>query len=192
MNEYGIPIEILIRSGDQPAGFRAHVSVALRAAMFAVVSTTGSGEFDRPRAESALQAKVTRVVSQVDVGIGFLGAGVIFRQGTGVWNLTTAASLLVTAAVGVAAGVGSVSLAAADALRGRSNSPGAGDGCCYLGRQTASTAMSSDCSSSGTNVWTRTSTNEAGGRSARSAATRRSRSNPSSRLSSRRSTTPSV
>lgn len=99
-------------ASDQPAGLRTHLTVALGAALFGVVSTLGFTEFDGPRADSLLQADVTRVASQVAVGIGFLGAGVIFRQGSMVRNLTTAASLWVTAAIGVAAGVGNPGAAA--------------------------------------------------------------------------------
>jgi uncharacterized membrane protein YhiD involved in acid resistance len=55
---------------------------------------------------------VTRVASNVVVGIGFLGAGVIFRQGNTIRNLTTAASLWTVAAIGLACGVGDVTTAA--------------------------------------------------------------------------------
>jgi putative Mg2+ transporter-C (MgtC) family protein len=99
-------------AADQPAGLRTHLTVSLGAALFGVVSTLGFTEFDGPRADTVLQADVTRVASQVAVGIGFLGAGVIFRQGDSVRNLTTAASLWVTAAIGVAAGVGNPGAAA--------------------------------------------------------------------------------
>lgn len=99
-------------AADQPAGLRTHLTVALGAALFGVVSTVGFTEFDGPRSESLLQADVTRVASQVAVGIGFLGAGVIFRKGDSVHNLTTAASLWVTAAIGLAAGVGNPGAAA--------------------------------------------------------------------------------
>lgn len=91
---------------DQPAGLRTHIAVALGAALFGVISTLGFEEFDRPRAESTMQADVTRVASNVVVGIGFLGAGVIFRQGSTIKNLTTAASLWAVAAIGLAAGIG--------------------------------------------------------------------------------------
>ena len=63
-----------------------------------------------------MQIDVTRVASQVVVGIGFLGAGVIFRERTSVRNLTTAASLWVTAAIGLMAGVGDLGTAAAAAV----------------------------------------------------------------------------
>lgn len=93
---------------DQPAGLRTHITVALGACLFGVVSTLGFLEFRSPRAPSNIQVDVTRVASQVVVGIGFLGAGVIFRQGGTVRNLTTAASLWVTAAIGLATGVGDI------------------------------------------------------------------------------------
>lgn len=91
---------------DQPAGLRTHLAVALGAALFGVISTLGFSEFEQQRADSNFQVDVTRVASQVVVGIGFLGAGVIFRRGADVKNLTTAATLWATAAVGLAAGVG--------------------------------------------------------------------------------------
>lgn len=96
---------------DQPAGLRTHIAVATGAAVFGAISTLGFTEFDQPRADSTLQADVTRVASQVVVGVGFLGAGMIFRQGTMVRNLTTAASIWAVAAVGLAAGVGNLGLA---------------------------------------------------------------------------------
>lgn len=91
---------------DHSAGLRTHASVSLGAAAFGVVSTMGFTEIVAPAADTNLRADVTRVASQVVVGIGFLGAGLIFRRGGSIRNLTTAASLWVTAAVGLAAGVG--------------------------------------------------------------------------------------
>lgn len=98
-------------ASDQPAGLRTHIAVALGAALFGVVSTLGFVEFDQRRADTVLQADVTRVASNVVVGIGFLGAGVIFRQGNSIRNLTTAASLWTVAAIGLACGVGDVGTA---------------------------------------------------------------------------------
>lgn len=96
---------------DQPAGLRTHIALGVGAALFGVVSTLGFDEFDQRRANSVLQADVTRVASQVVVGVGFLGAGVIFRQGNAIRNLTTAASLWAVAAVGLACGVGDLGTA---------------------------------------------------------------------------------
>jgi putative Mg2+ transporter-C (MgtC) family protein len=93
-------------ASGQPAGLRTHVSVALGACLFGVVSTLGFLEFGAVRETTNIQVDVTRVASNVVVGIGFIGAGLIFRQGGHVRNLTTAASLWTTAAIGLAAGVG--------------------------------------------------------------------------------------
>jgi putative Mg2+ transporter-C (MgtC) family protein len=98
---------------DQPAGLRTHIAVCLGAAAFGVISTLGFEEFQARRATTNFQVDVTRVASQVVVGIGFLGAGVIFRERTVVKNLTTAASMWVTSAIGLMAGVGDLGTAAA-------------------------------------------------------------------------------
>jgi putative Mg2+ transporter-C (MgtC) family protein len=99
-------------ASDQVAGLRTHIAVALGASLFGVISTLGFLEFDQLRARSTVQVDVSRVASNVVVGIGFLGAGVIFRQGNTIRNLTTAASLWVVAAIGLACGVGDVTTAA--------------------------------------------------------------------------------
>ena len=96
---------------DQPAGLRTHLTVALGAAVFGIISTLGFSEFVTDQRAVNVQFDVTRVASNVVVGIGFLGAGMIFRAGSRVRNLTTAASLWVTAAIGLAAGVGDIGVA---------------------------------------------------------------------------------
>lgn len=101
---------------DHPAGLRTHATVGIGAALFGVISTLGFHEILDRRAETNLQADVTRVASQVVVGVGFLGAGLIFRRGGTVRNLTTAASLWATAAVGLAAGVGDPGVAVVGAV----------------------------------------------------------------------------
>lgn len=92
----------------QPAGLRTHIAVALGAALFGLISVHGFDAYVQERADSNYQVDVTRVASQVVVGIGFLGAGAIIKQGMSIRGLTTAASLWVTAAVGLAVGVGSL------------------------------------------------------------------------------------
>ncbi|MGH9223492.1 MAG: MgtC/SapB family protein [Acidimicrobiales bacterium] len=94
-------------AAHQPAGLRTHIAVALGAALFGLISVHGFDAYAQPRADSNYQIDVTRVASQVVVGIGFLGGGTIIKHGASVRGLTTAASLWVTAAVGLAAGVGS-------------------------------------------------------------------------------------
>lgn len=101
---------------DQPAGLRTHITVALGAAVFGIISTLGFSEFVTDQRAVNVQFDVTRVASNVVVGIGFLGAGMIFRAGSRVRNLTTAASLWVTAAFGLAAGVGDIGIAAIAAV----------------------------------------------------------------------------
>jgi putative Mg2+ transporter-C (MgtC) family protein len=81
----------------KPAGLRTHVLICLGAALFTVTSTLGFGE----------AAEHTRVAAGVVTGIGFLGAGAIIRGGHGiVVGLTTAATIWVVAAIGIAAGTG--------------------------------------------------------------------------------------
>lgn len=127
MTDFGIPIDMVIRTAvaialgaavgiereidDQPAGLRTHITVSLGAALFGVISTLGFDEY-MGDGRSGVQVDVTRVASQVVVGIGFVGAGVIFRNGPDVRNVTTAMSLWVTAAIGLAAGVGNIGAAA--------------------------------------------------------------------------------
>lgn len=77
------------------AGLRTNALVSLGAASFTVVSLMVPND-----------TSPTRVAAQVVSGIGFLGAGVILREGFNVRGLTTAATLWCAAAVGVAAGTG--------------------------------------------------------------------------------------
>jgi putative Mg2+ transporter-C (MgtC) family protein len=92
---------------DQPAGLRTHITVALGAALFGVMSVHGFDAYVQLRATSNYQIDVTRVASQVVVGVGFLGAGAILKEGLSIRGLTTAASLWATAAIGLAVGLGS-------------------------------------------------------------------------------------
>lgn len=83
---------------QKPAGLRTHILICLGSALFTVVSLYGfTGSVDP-----------SRVAAGVVTGIGFLGAGVIFRsmKGDVVVGLTTAASVWTTAAIGIACGVG--------------------------------------------------------------------------------------
>lgn len=90
---------------DRPAGFRTHILVATGACLFTLVSAYGFDEFSH-EPDAVLRADVTRIASQVVVGIGFLGGGTILRGRGSVSGLTTAASLWVTAAAGLAVGAG--------------------------------------------------------------------------------------
>ena len=96
----------------QVAGLRTHMMVALGSCLFAVVSAYGFDDFVGPRADTNVQIDVTRVASNIVTGVGFLGGGAILKSGSSVRGLTTAASLWVTAAVGLAVAFGSLVLAA--------------------------------------------------------------------------------
>ncbi|MDR3586974.1 MAG: MgtC/SapB family protein [Desulfosporosinus sp.] len=85
---------------DSPAGFRTHILVCLGAALIMILSMYGFADFTTVSKDPA------RLASQVVSGIGFLGAGTILRDGVSVKGLTTAASLWVVSAIGLAAGAG--------------------------------------------------------------------------------------
>lgn len=89
---------------DQPAGFRTHMLVSLGAALFTLAGAYVGGISSRGGVR--VQLDPTRVAAQVVTGIGFLGAGAIIRHGVNVRGLTTAASLWVTAAIGMAVALG--------------------------------------------------------------------------------------
>jgi putative Mg2+ transporter-C (MgtC) family protein len=80
-------------SSRKAAWLRTHVLVGVGAAVITIVGF--------PESDSS------RVEAQIVTGVGFLGAGAIFREGTHVSGLTTAAGLWVVAALGMAAGTGS-------------------------------------------------------------------------------------
>jgi putative Mg2+ transporter-C (MgtC) family protein len=93
---YGAGVGYERERSDKPAGLRTHILVALGAALFTVVSMFGFGDVGDPG----------RVAAQIVTGIGFLGAGAIIQSQTTVRGLTTAATVWVTAAIGMAVGVG--------------------------------------------------------------------------------------
>jgi putative Mg2+ transporter-C (MgtC) family protein len=86
------------------AGMRTHMLVALGSALFVLI----------PQQLQVPDADLTRVLQGVIAGVGFLGAGAIFtrrEQEQDVRGLTTAASIWLTTAIGIAAGLGRESLA---------------------------------------------------------------------------------
>jgi putative Mg2+ transporter-C (MgtC) family protein len=96
------------------AGFRTHVLVALGSALFMIISVHGFD--DLPKDQMTLRMDPARIAAQVVTGIGFIGAGTIIFQKNVVKGLTTAAGLWVTAAVGMACGVGMYVLAIVSTL----------------------------------------------------------------------------
>src|SRR5205814_8159299 len=90
---------------DREAGIRTHLPVSLGSALFTIVSAYGFHEFLASGA-SVVRADPTRIAAQIGTGIGFLGAGAIIREGLSIRGLTTAATLWVVAAIGMAVGAG--------------------------------------------------------------------------------------
>jgi putative Mg2+ transporter-C (MgtC) family protein len=79
------------------AGLRTNTLVSVGAALFVIISAMAQDEISP-----------TRIAAQVVSGIGFIGAGVIIREGLNVRGLNTAATLWCSAAVGALAGTGSI------------------------------------------------------------------------------------
>ena len=90
------------------AGVRTHCVVACGAALMMVVSKYGFSDIIQNGVYlyGSDGADASRIAAQVVSGVGFLGAGVIFRTGTSVKGLTTAAGIWATSAVGLAFGAG--------------------------------------------------------------------------------------
>lgn len=91
---------------EKPAGLRTHILVAMAATLFTLLSL--SNAFGDP---AEIARDPARVASGILTGMGFLGAGVIISVHGHVKGITTAASLWITAAVGMAVGIGEYGLA---------------------------------------------------------------------------------
>ena len=90
---------------ERQAGLRTHLVVCVGSALFTLVSAYGFHEF-LVNGGAIVREDPTRIAAQIVSGIGFLGAGAIIRQGLSVRGLTTAATLWLVAAIGMAAGAG--------------------------------------------------------------------------------------
>jgi putative Mg2+ transporter-C (MgtC) family protein len=88
----------------RPAGFRTHALVCTASSLLMLV-TVYEAHWMRTAA-ALVQLDPTRMAQGIMTGIGFLGAGVIIREGFSVRGLTTAASIWITAAIGILAGIG--------------------------------------------------------------------------------------
>ncbi len=88
---------------DRPAGLRTHMLVAGASGLFVALGTTLVQDAQLELDDNLLRSDPIRIVEAVITGISFLGAGTIIRrQGSTVQGLTTAASILMAAAIGVA------------------------------------------------------------------------------------------
>ena len=102
---FGMTLGLERQRRGKPAGLRTYTLVCLGSALFTILSShvpmQNSSAFDP-----------SRIASQVVVGIGFIGAGIIFLKEDSVFGLTTAAGLWVAAAIGMAVGFRMYAIAA--------------------------------------------------------------------------------
>jgi putative Mg2+ transporter-C (MgtC) family protein len=89
---------------QKSAGLRTNALVSLGAAAFTLISFALTFQEDE-----IYRGDATRIIGQIVTGIGFLGGGVILREGLNVQGLNTAATIWCSAAVGSSAGVGFLS-----------------------------------------------------------------------------------
>jgi putative Mg2+ transporter-C (MgtC) family protein len=89
----------------RPAGFRTHALVCVASSALMLV-TMYQGDWFPESFSGRVALDPTRMAQGIMTGIGFLGAGVIFKEGLTVRGLTTAASIWITAAIGILAGIG--------------------------------------------------------------------------------------
>jgi putative Mg2+ transporter-C (MgtC) family protein len=86
---------------QKPAGLRTNMLIAIGSALFTIVS------FDVAR----ISGTPDRIAAQIVTGVGFLGGGAILRSGSTIHGMTTAATIWVNAAIGMAAGAGAFAMA---------------------------------------------------------------------------------
>lgn len=89
----------------RPAGFRTHALVCLASSLLMLVTVYPTW-WMAVTPTDAFRTDPTRMAQGIMTGIGFLGAGVIFKEGLTVRGLTTAASIWITAAIGILLGIG--------------------------------------------------------------------------------------
>ncbi len=89
----------------RPAGFRTHALVCVASTVLMILTVYHIKWFEASFLER-VTIDPTRMAQGIMTGIGFLGAGVIMKEGLTVRGLTTAASIWITAAIGILIGVG--------------------------------------------------------------------------------------
>lgn len=89
----------------RPAGFRTHTLVCLASSLLMLV-TLYQWQWLPGVPLDTVRTDPTRMAQGIMTGIGFLGAGVIFKEGLSIRGLTTAASIWITAAIGILLGIG--------------------------------------------------------------------------------------
>lgn len=91
---------------DKSAGFRTMILIAIGSALFTILSIQ----------MGASEKESTRIAASIVTGIGFLGAGVVLKDGAVIRGITTAASIWLVAALGMAAGIGQYEMVGAVTL----------------------------------------------------------------------------
>ncbi len=119
--EYWLPLVAALVAGGligierghsgKPAGFRTHALIALASAILMLAAHHQMGWIGDVAGPDVIRIDPVRMAHGVLTGVGFLCGGVIFREGFSVHGLTTAASLWITAALGVLYGMGFWSVA---------------------------------------------------------------------------------
>lgn len=102
---FGFVIGIERELTNKSAGLRTHILVCLGSAVFTVLSIYSF------QSGNDITRDPARIAAQIVTGIGFIGGGVVLRHGVSIYGLTTAASLWITASIGMAAGAGSYAVA---------------------------------------------------------------------------------
>jgi putative Mg2+ transporter-C (MgtC) family protein len=97
----------------RPAGFRTHALVCLASTLLMFITAYEGHWFPRDAAAARVVLDPTRMAQGIMTGIGFVGAGAIIKEGFTVRGLTTAASIWITAALGILTGIGFYFAAAA-------------------------------------------------------------------------------
>src|SRR5262247_3147957 len=87
------------------AGFRTHALVCLASTLL-MMAAVYQGRWMTTDVIGMITTDPTRMAQGIMTGIGFLGAGVIFKEGLSIRGLTTAASIWITAAIGILTGIG--------------------------------------------------------------------------------------
>lgn len=100
----------------KPAGLRTHVFVAAGSALLILLGNGIVENFDESGSPGVITADPIRVLQAIVIGISFLGAGTIVQGGNRVEGLTTAASVYLTAGIGVAVAISYFTLAIATTL----------------------------------------------------------------------------
>ena len=92
---------------DKPAGLRTHMLISASSCLFLFLGISISHDVSRQLSAEAMGVDPTRILHAIIVGISFIGAGTILksREGMAIRYLTTAATILAAAAIGIAVGL---------------------------------------------------------------------------------------